>query len=346
MKPVAGLFLFTFVIAANSISMYQTLGEEWKTFKLTYNKNYSTTLEDKVRFAIFLDNRHKIAKHNRDFEMGLVSFSLALNQFGDMTLHEFASKMNGFNRTARVDQAMYNAEEKSDEGASYVEPANVELPDEVDWRKQGAVTPVKNQGNCGSCWAFSATGSLEGQHFRHNGSLISLSEQNLVDCSGRFGNDGCDGGLMNNAFTYVKVNRGLDSEKSYPYEAEDDRCRYNPKNSAADDAGYVNIPTGSESKLQAAVATVGPISVAIDADSDSFMFYHSGVYYEPDCSRTDLDHGVLAIGYGTDSKTGKQFWLVKNSWGEDWGEKGYIRMSRNRHNNCGIATAASYPLVK
>ncbi|KAJ8667274.1 hypothetical protein QAD02_008936 [Eretmocerus hayati] len=321
--------------------------QEWATFKAKYEKNYSEE-EEPLRLKNFLENREKISRHNARYELGEVTFQLEINKFGDMSVKEFSERMNGFNKPARMGYATaIDSAASSRDSIDFLVPEHVHLPKDVDWRKNGAVTPIKDQGQCGSCWAFSATGSLEGQHFRHNGTLISLSEQNLVDCSGKNGNQGCDGGLMNNAFMYVKNNRGIDTEKSYAYEARDDICRYKPQNSGADDAGFVNImPRGNETSLQVAVATVGPISVAIDADHDSFMFYKSGVYFEHLCSSKFLDHGVLAIGYGTDESTGKDFWLVKNSWGEDWGEKGYIRMARNKRNMCGIATSASYPLVK
>jgi len=154
---------------------------------------------------------------------------------------------------------------------------------------------------------------------------------------------GCNGGLMDQAFEYIKVNNGIDTETSYPYEASDNSCRFKAADVGATDTGFTDITSKDESALQQAVATVGPISVAIDASHASFQLYKSGVYNELFCSQTRLDHGVLAVGYGTDS--GKDYWLVKNSWSATWGDQGYIKMTRNKRNQCGIATAASYPIV-
>jgi cathepsin L len=335
------VLLVAVVTVSQAVSLIDLVMEEWKTFKIQHRKGYGSDIEEKFRMKIFMENKHKIAKHNAKYEMGLVPYKLQVNKYADMLHHEFVNTLNGFNKTK---PGMLRSYEKP-VGAKFIEPANVQLPEAVDWRNEGAVTPVKDQGHCGSCWSFSATGALEGQHFRQTGKLVSLSEQNLIDCSGKYGNNGCNGGLMDNAFKYIKDNKGLDTENTYPYEAEDDTCRYNPANSGAEDVGFVDIPEGEENKLKAAVATIGPVSVAIDASHQTFQFYSEGVYYEPECSSTELDHGVLVVGYGTDQKTGKDYWLVKNSWGETWGDQGYIKMARNKDNHCGIASSASYPLV-
>ena len=220
---------------------------------------------------------------------------------------------------------------------------NVELPSQTDWRSQGAVTKVKSQGQCGSCWAFSVTGALEGQHFRKTGKLVSLSEQNLIDCSKKYGNHGCNGGWMNNGFRYIKENGGIDTEDSYAYLGTDhQQCKFRKETIGATSTGYTVIPPNNEKQLLNAVATVGPITVAIQVTS-SFQSYHGGVYYEPRCDPKKLNHAVLIVGYG--SEGGHDYWLVKNSWGTSWGQEGYIKMARNKNNNCGIASAASYPLV-
>ncbi|MCL4160270.1 UNVERIFIED_CONTAM: hypothetical protein GTU68_039015, partial [Idotea baltica] len=202
------------------------------------------------------------------------------------------------------------------------------------------------QENCGSCYAFSATGSLEGQHFRKTGKLLSLSAQQIVDCSGSFGNLGCSGGNVEPVFNYIKSVGGIESEKSYPYADEEDKCEFHKSYVVATCSGYVQIPSGNEMALQEAVATIGPVSVAIDAHFSSFKFYKHGVYNEPNCftNAQNLDHAVLVVGYGVEN--GLDYWLVKNSWGtKHWGADGYIKMSRNKNNQCGIATDAVYPIV-
>jgi len=304
----------------------------WNDFKQTFAKSYATTDEETARFNIFIENQRTIDEHNEEFKAGKHTFELGMNQFGDMTNEEFRSRMNGFKAPSGPSTAPI-----------YQAPAG-DLPASVDWRPLGYVTPVKDQAQCGSCWAFSATGGLEGQHFKKAGKLVSLSEQNLVDCSWKQGNEGCGGGWMDQAFTYIKTNNGIDTEASYPYTARNGKCKFNSANVGATDTGFTDIKSGDESALESAIATVGPISVAIDASKMSFQLYKQGVYYEPKCSTKNLDHGVLAVGYGVQSD-GTKYYIVKNSWGQSWGDQGYLLMSRERNNNCGIATSASYPLV-
>lgn len=319
--------------------------EEWTEFKAKHGKTYDDASEEKLRYKIYLDNRHKIAKHNTKYHANEVPYKLSLNKYADMLHSEFVRTLNGFNRSAPMSaNSVYKSFNKKTEPVTFIAPANVDVPKSVDWREQGAVTPIKDQGHCGSCWSFSATGALEGQHFRKTGKLVSLSEQNLVDCSGAYGNNGCNGGLMDNAFSYIKDNGGIDTEQSYPYEGIDDTCHFLKQNVGATDKGFVDIPEGDEEAMKKALATIGPISVAIDASHESFQFYSEGIYYEPQCDSQQLDHGVLAVGYGTDDN-GNDYWIVKNSWGTSWGDQGYIKMARNKDNHCGIATSSSYPLV-
>eukprot|EP00794_Sanderia_malayensis_P017638 gene17638-19393_t len=305
--------------------------QDWHVWKQLHSKTYADEGEERVRFAIWEENMHKITKHNQENH----DMKLAMNHFGDLTNDEFRMHMNGY--MGKVD---YNA---TSEGSSFLELSNVKVPETVDWRTKGYVAPVQNQEQCGSCWAFSAVASLEGQHFKKTGKLVKLSEQNLVDCSGAYGNHGCQGGLMDNAFRYIKANGGIDTESSYSYRGTDGTCSFKKANVGATDTGFVDIKSGDENALKAATAAIGPISVAIDASHFSFQFYHSGVYNSWLCSSTKLDHGVTVVGYGV--YDGKDYWLVKNSWGTTWGIKGYIMMSRNKNNQCGIASKASYPLV-
>lgn len=179
---------------------------------------------------------------------------------------------------------------------------------------------------------------------------MSLSEQNLVDCSKPFGNNGCQGGYPELAFKYIKASGGIDTERSYPYAGYDEACRhpYHQHHrlgmSGVTVGGFVQIPKDSELKLQEALATAGPIAVSIDASKGSFQFYKSGIYSEPSCQTHNPDHAVLVVGYGTDEYQ-QDYYIIKNSWGKSWGEHGYMRIARNHDNHCGVASSASYPIV-
>lgn len=339
-------------------AQWPDLEKSWVEFKELYKKAYDTAQIEKHRMKIWVDNLIHVNKHNMMYKEGKKSYTVEMNQYADLTSEEFLGVRNGYKHSLRKERDNMYSDSRP---ATYLLPAGFseeKLPKSVDWRNDGYVTDVKNQGQCGSCWSFSTTGALEGQMKRKTGKLPSLSEQNLIDCSRREGNMGCNGGLMDNAFDYIKHQDGIDSEESYPYEMRDDQpCRYHQEDRAGDDVGFVDIPSGSEKHLKSALANEGPVSVAIDAGHRSFQFYSSGIYYEPECSSYQLDHGVLAIGYGDaceDSgdeaeeacKSGNsKYFIVKNSWGTEWGDGGYIKMAANRKNHCGIATAASYPLV-
>jgi len=353
----AGLFMGLLAIAASAgipavIQMAMRTGfysdelthhnhKGWQMFKKTYNKLYHDADEESKRFKHFLGHVSLIESHNKLYAAGKKSYTLGLNHFADMSHSEWKGHIGSC--LLRRDAA------RKSKGSTFLSPAHLTAPKQVDWRQKGYVTAVKNQGQCGSCWSFSTTGALEGQTFRKTGKLVSLSEQQLIDCSRKYGNMGCNGGLMDNAFQYVEEAGGLESEKDYPYidrmGPRPQKCKFDESKVVAKDTGFVDIPVGNEHALTMALASQGPVSVAIDAGEPSFMLYKSGVYDEPECSPTKLDHGVLAVGYGVDDETDKDFYIVKNSWSAFWGENGYIRMSRNKDNQCGIASSASYPLV-
>ena len=252
----------------------------------------------------------------------------------------------GVNHFLGVEFINMNHFVKNQECYNCITEVDVDVPLSVDWRKKDVVTPVKNQGGCGSCWSFSSTGSIEGINAIKNDVLVNVSEQQLIDCSTQYGNKGCEGGLMDNAFKYA-INNGLCSEEDYPYEGEDNLCESNRCKKIVEIDDYADIQPNNERLLMRAVAKQ-PVSVAIQANLTSFRFYKSGVYQDPDCG-DELDHGVLIVGYGHDLFHGLDYWIVKNSWSAKWGDEGYVKILRNYDQSpsgmCGIAMQPSIPII-
>ncbi|KAM9309803.1 cathepsin K [Pholidichthys leucotaenia] len=309
-----------------------SLDSQWEQWKSTHQKEYNGLGEEAIRRTIWEKNLRMIEAHNQEAALDIHSFEMGMNHLGDMTSEEVAEKMTGLQVPMSRDGSFTVA----------LDGRLSRIPKSVDYRKKGMVSPVKDQGSCGSCWAFSSAGALEGQLAKKTGQLIELSPQNLVDCVKE--NDGCGGGYMTNAFEYVEENGGIDSEEVYPYVGEQGPCRYNSSGMAAECKGYKEIPKGNEHALAVALFKAGPVSVGIDATQQTFQFYRRGIYYDRNCNPDDINHAVLAVGYGVTPK-GKKYWIVKNSWSESWGNKGYVLMARNRGNLCGIANLASYPIM-
>ena len=311
------------------------IDDQFAEFKLKYGKQYSDSGEEIRRKSLFIQAKEYIDKHNSNPKR---TYSLKINKFSDMDSTEFSQTRKGYRSSP-----LSMKHGLKDHVKTYKPTTTVDvLPSMVDWREKGVVTEVKDQGQCGSCWAFSTTGTLEGQHAIATGELVSLSEQQLLDCSTL--NNGCDGGKVDSALSDIEEIGGIATDDEYPYLSfVEYKCRFNESTVAATCTGYKRIESMNCDDLKVAVATVGPISVAMDASETSFMSYSDGVY-QPDeeCSTTRLDHALLAVGYGTED--GVDYWLIKNSWGVSWGMDGYFKIAA-ADNTCGICTYAVYPLV-
>lgn len=325
MQAFLGLCIFVFFSSSLATTNVWTMFEE---FKEKFDKKYSSLEELETRFAVFRENMKTIQEHNSGLHN--YNYSLGMNAFSDLTESEFKEKyVGGYKNLEKTSCSKFTGLEK-------------EMPAEIDWRTKNAVTPVKDQGQCGSCWSFSATGAMEGAWAISTSTLISLSEQQLVDCSKQYGNLGCKGGLMDNAFSYA-IDHGMCSETDYPYTAAGGSC--SKCGLVVTVKGCQDVQSKNQIDLKEAVAK-GPVSIAIEADTRIFQSYSSGVITGSSCG-TNLDHGVLIVGYGVEN--GIKYWLVKNSWSSSWGDQGYVKIERSDSTSdpgvCGIAMQPSFPIV-
>lgn len=319
--------------------LYEHDWSQFENFIGRFSKQYDSLEQIRERFYIFKQNLATIVKHNLD---NTQNFTMGINQFTDLTPDEFNTKYIG---GVRQNQPLtfYGCNSFTYDGSH-----ESSLPESVDWRTENAVTPVKDQGQCGSCWTFSATGAMEGAWATSKGEMVSLSEQQLVDCATGFqyGSHGCNGGQMDGAFKYA-IQYGSASEYMYPYTSGTGKT-YDCDESATPEAVFSScsdVESNDQMALKKAVARQ-PVSIAIEADSRYFQSYSSGVLTSSDCG-TQLDHGVLIVGYGEEN--GIKYWLVKNSWSTSWGDDGYVKIGRSDSQNdpgiCGIAMQPSFVSV-
>jgi len=320
---LAGLALAAALPALKS-EEYEFVFSKWAT---QHGKTYATKAERALRLSIFKNNLDYIRKHQakpqRDWE-------LRMNKFGDLSNEEFKAMMNGYKPLKRDHYRNLNVKVASE---------NVSIPSSVDWVAKGVVAAIKDQGQCGSCWAFSAISSTESNYAMNNGKIITLSEQQLVDCAQAEGNMGCEGGLMDSAFQYIMDNKGVCTEAAYPYTAQDGTCQ-TTCTKTVNIAGFTDVTPNSNSALLTAIAQQ-PVSVAVDAAGSDWQFYGGGVVTDSGCG-TSLDHGVVAVGYDNTAST--PYIKIRNSWGESWGESGYIRLGQsNGAGICGVNMDPSYP---
>jgi len=324
--------LYVSLLAALALPSQLAMTSKFDAWKRAESKSYATVEEEAAALAAFTSNDAIINNHNSQNR----SYTLGHNSFSDMTWEQFQQFHMAGGEPLYLNRAPKNMVR------AHLTGIGQPLDDAVDWVTKGAVTPVKNQGRCGSCWAFSTTGSVEGAFQIASGNLVSLSEEDLAQCDHN-GDSGCNGGLMDNAFEWIEKN-GIASEAAYPYTSGSGVTGTCDKAKSAAPVvtitSFRDVPKGDEDALKSAVAQ-GPVSIAIEADKSAFQLYKGGVLDSAACGEK-LDHGVLVVGYGTDSDTGKDYWKVKNSWGATWGEEGYIRMVRGK-NMCGVASQASYP---
>ena len=325
------LIVFVFALVASNVDVDTIMFQQFQKFIKKYHKRYASINEYLARFEVFKRNVMAAFTENASYQTGITKFS-------DLTQQEFAKTYLNLNYDAMA-VANFNP---------YVVQVKNAAPDAWDWREKGYVSPVKDQGSCGSCWAFSTVGNLEGLYYKEKQTMVTLSEQMLVDCDTY--DSGCNGGLMENTFTWLKENGGIMTDTDYPYKGRKGTCQSDEtKYVDMQITGYTKLGSGSstwdpvdEDEIKEFLYETGPLAVALNANP--LQTYSSGILDKTSsqCPTSGMNHAVTMVGYGHDDSRDKDYWIVKNSWGKNWGEDGYFRIRRGTGCcgiNCYITTA-------
>ena len=318
------LIVFVFALVASNVDVDTIMFQQFQKFIKKYHKRYASINEYLARFEVFKRNVMAAFTENASYQTGITKFS-------DLTQQEFAKTYLNLNYDAMA-VANFNP---------YVVQVKNAAPDAWDWREKGYVSPVKDQGSCGSCWAFSTVGNLEGLYYKEKQTMVTLSEQMLVDCDTY--DSGCNGGLMENTFTWLKENGGIMTDTDYPYKGRKGTCQSDEtKYVDMQITGYTKLGSGSstwdpvdEDEIKEFLYETGPLAVALNANP--LQTYSSGILDKTSsqCPTSGMNHAVTMVGYGHDDSQDKDYWIVKNSWGKNWGEDGYFRIARGKA-TCGV----------
>ncbi|KAH8410590.1 hypothetical protein KR009_005703 [Drosophila setifemur] len=304
---------------------------EFEIFKNNNDRKYLRNHDEIRSYQAFEENYRIIKEHNQHFEEGQITFRLKPNIFADVSTDGY---LKGYLRLLKS-----RLEDGTDNVSEIVgSPLMTDVPESLDWRKKGFVSPSHNQQTCGSCYAFSIAQSLEGQVFKRTGKILNLSEQQIVDCSVSHGNQGCVGGSLRNTLNYLQSTGGIMRAEDYKYVSKKGKCQFVHDLSVVNVTSWAILPVHDEQAIQAAVTHIGPVAISINATPKTFQLYSDGIYDDPSCSSTSVNHAMLVIGFG------KDYWILKNWWGELWGESGFMRI-RKGVNMCGISNYAAYAIV-
>ncbi|XP_017155366.1 cathepsin L1 [Drosophila miranda] len=331
------LFLYGFSALSNLNANYLEnestldINNEFEQFKKINNKTYSRNFDETRSLKAFEVNYKIIKDHNKNYQDGQTTFRLATNIMADMSTEGY---LKNFLRLLKSQSNVADDNIAEIVGSSQM----TNIPESLDWRRKGFTTPSQNQQSCGSCYAFSIAESIEGQIFKRTGKILSLSEQQIVDCSVSHGNQGCTGGSLRNTLKYLQSTGGIMRSDDYKYVSKKGKCQFVSDLSVVNITSWAILPVNNEQAIQAAVAHIGPIAVSINATPRTFQLYSDGVYDDASCVSTSVNHAMLVIGFG------KDFWILKNWWGDRWGESGYMRLKKGI-NLCGIANYAAYAIV-